>query len=253
VLFALVVGYELAVDLGPTAARVLTVGGWVIWGAFALELLAQPFLAPDRVRFLCRHWFQVVGLLVPTLRLLRFTRLLRLGRALPAARVVTSSYRVAGTPRSLLRERLAFLAGVSVVAVIAVAEIAFIFEREAPDPAFESFGDAVLRACALVVALQGDPTPTSVGAAPGHARRVRLRARRGRHARRQRGGVPGRRASRARRGADRLAGRDGVFPSDPWLREAPLGRWRNRPLRTPTQVPWVDGLGTAGAWPGIPA
>jgi hypothetical protein len=55
VLFALLVGYELAVDLGATAARVLTVGGWVIWGAFALELLAQLFLAPDRVRFLRRH------------------------------------------------------------------------------------------------------------------------------------------------------------------------------------------------------
>jgi voltage-gated potassium channel len=163
VLFALLVGYELAVEVSSGASRVLTVAGWMIWGSFLLEFLAQLYVAPRRLRHLRRHWFQALGLVVPTLRFLRFVRLLRLGRALPAARVVSSSYRAAGTARRLLRTRLAYLVGVSAVIAIAVAELAFLFERDAADPAFVSFGDAVLWALTAVIALQGDPTPTSVG------------------------------------------------------------------------------------------
>jgi len=163
VLFALLVGYELAVELTPAASRTLTVAGWVIWAGFAIELGGQLYVAPSPRRYLRRHWFQVLGLMLPTLRVLRFVRLLRLGRALPAARVVTSSYRVAGTARRLLRQRLAYLAGISTVVAIAVAELAFLFEREARHPVFASFGDAMLWAFTVVIALQGDPTPRSVG------------------------------------------------------------------------------------------
>jgi len=164
VLFALLVGYELAVDLGRTAERVLTVAGWVVWAAFGLELAGQLYVAPNRMRFLRRHPFQVAGLLIPALRVLRFLRLLRLGRALPAARVVTSSYRAAGTARKLVRARLAYLGAVSVVVAIAIAELAYLFERDATRPAFGSFGDAVLWAFSVVLAMQGDPRPTSTGA-----------------------------------------------------------------------------------------
>ena len=165
VLFALLVGYELAVPLGPDAQRALTVAGWVIWALFLAEFLAQLYVAPDRKRFLRGHWFQVLALVVPTLRFLRFLRLLRLGRALPAARVVTSSYRVAGTARRLVRSRLAYLGATSAVVVIALAELAFLFERGVTGGgAFGSFGDAVLWSVAVVVAQQGDPVPASTGA-----------------------------------------------------------------------------------------
>ncbi len=164
VLFALLVGYELAVPLGDRAARVITIAGWVIWAVFLAEFLAQLRLADDRSRFLRSHWFQVLALVLPTRRFLRFLRLLRLGRALPAARVVTSSYRVAGTARRLLGSRLAYLGATSAVVVIALAELAFLFERDARDGAFPSFGDAVLWAAAVVVAQQGDPIPETTGA-----------------------------------------------------------------------------------------
>ena len=163
VVFALVVGYELAVDLSARAAQVLEVAGWVIWAVFLLEFLAHLYVAPGRLRYLRRHWFQVLALVLPTLRLLRFVRLLRLGRALPAARVVTSSYRVAGTARRLLRSRLLYLGAVSAVVAIALAELAFLFERGGRPGVFGSFGDAVLWAFAVVVAQQGDPIPHSTG------------------------------------------------------------------------------------------
>ncbi|MCA1572484.1 MAG: hypothetical protein LC798_19725, partial [Chloroflexi bacterium] len=158
VLFALLVGYELAVDLESGATRVLSIAGWVIWGLFLTEFVAHLYLAPQRLRYLRRHWIRALAILIPTLRFLRFLRLLRLGRALPAARVVTSSYRVAGTARKLLSTRLAYLGALATVVAVAVAELAFLFERDAAKPAFSSFGDAVLWAFTAVVALQGDPT-----------------------------------------------------------------------------------------------
>lgn len=164
VLFALLVGYELAVDLGEDASQLLSIAGWVIWALFLTEFAAHLYLAPQRLRYVRRHWIRALAILIPTLRFLRFVRLLRLGRALPAARVVTSSYRVAGTARKLLSTRLAYLGALATVVAVAVAELAFLFERDAAQPAFTSFGDAVLWAFTVVVALQGDPTPTTTGA-----------------------------------------------------------------------------------------
>ena len=128
------------------------------------EFAAHLYLAPQRLRYVRRHWIRALAILIPTLRFLRFVRLLRLGRALPAARVVTSSYRIAGTARKLLSTRLAYLGALATVVAVAVAELAFLFERDAAQPAFTSFGDAVLWAFTVVVALQGDPTPTTTGA-----------------------------------------------------------------------------------------
>lgn len=164
VVFALLVGFELAVDVSPRTTRALESTGWVIWAIFLLEFLAKLWLAPRRLRFLRRHWLQAAALLVPTLRVFRFLRLLRLGRALPAARVVSSSYRSVGTARRLFRSRLGYLGATAVVVSIAVAELAFLFEHDRRDSAFASFGDALLWSFSTVLALQADPVPVSVGA-----------------------------------------------------------------------------------------
>lgn len=163
VMFALLIGYQLAVDVEPAAARALDAVGLGIWSVFLLEFGAKLWLAPNRFRFLRRHWLSAVLLLVPALRVLRFLRLLRLGRALPAARVISTSYRVTGTARRLLRSRLAYLAAMSTVATVAVAELAFMFEDE-NGRTFDSFGDALLWSASVVLAMQGDPVPETTGA-----------------------------------------------------------------------------------------
>lgn len=161
--FALLVGYELAVDLSESASHAVEIAGWAIWGIFAFEFAIKLWLAPKRFRYVKRHWWQLAMLALPFLRLLRFLRLVRLGRALPASRVISSSYRMAGTARFLLRSRLAYLGGVASVGAIAVAELAYIFERDASDGAFGSFGDALLWAVTVVLAMQADPVPETAG------------------------------------------------------------------------------------------
>jgi voltage-gated potassium channel len=164
VLFALLVGYDIAVELGPRASTALELAAGVIWAVFAVEFAAKLWLAPRRLRYIRRHWWQPLLLALPFLRVLSFLRLARAGRALPASRVVSSSYRAAGTARYLFRSRLGYLGAISSVSTIAIAELAYIFERDVEDSIFESFGEAVLWAGATVIGLQGDPVPESVGA-----------------------------------------------------------------------------------------
>ncbi len=78
--------------------------------------------------------------------------------------MLSSSYRTAGSARRLLGSRLGYLGGLGLVVTIAAAELGYLFERDRPDGVFESFGDAVLWAFSVVLAQQGDPVPSSVGA-----------------------------------------------------------------------------------------
>ncbi|HVM69534.1 MAG TPA: ion transporter [Gaiellaceae bacterium] len=161
VLFALLVGYELVVELDPDARRWLGRLGWAIWALFLAEFLLRLAAAPRRLRFLRRHWVQALALLVPTLRALRFVRLLRIGRALPAARVASASYRTIGTARRVARSRLGYIAALSSILALATAQLAFLFEQDAGT--FDGFGDAVLWAAAVVFGQQADPVPATVG------------------------------------------------------------------------------------------
>jgi voltage-gated potassium channel len=161
VVFALLVGYALAVETSARTARTLEILGWAIWAVFLLEFAAKLSLAPDRLRFLRAHWLQALMLVLPTLRLASFLRLLRLGRALPATRILSSSYRAAGTARALLRSRLGYIAALTVVVGIALAELVYLFERDERASQLDSFADAISWSFSVVIALQGDPVPTS--------------------------------------------------------------------------------------------
>lgn len=162
VLFALVVGYELAVDVSPGTASALRWAGWAIWAVFLLEFAAKLWIAPSRLRFVRRHWLQALALLVPTLRVLRMLRLLRLGRALPVARVASTSYRSFGTARHLAGSRIAYLAGVTTIVTIGIAQLVYVLERNEGDRAFDSFGETLLWSAAVVFGQQAEPVPASV-------------------------------------------------------------------------------------------
>lgn len=159
VVFALLIGFQVAVDVEPGVGLAIKIAIWTIWGVFWIDFLVKFALAPMKARFLRRHWLEIVVLLVPTLRVLSFLRLLRLGRALPAARVAATSHRTASTARRLLRSRLAYLTGLATVAAIGLAELAYIFER---GRTFPTFPDALTWSAAVVIGIQGDPVPATL-------------------------------------------------------------------------------------------
>ena len=160
VLFALLLGFQLAVEVQPSVGRALDAAVWIIWAIFVVDFGAKLALAPAKGRFLRRHWFQLLGLLLPTLRLLSFLRLVRLGRAFPAARVLTTSYRSAGTARRLLRSRLAYLTGLSVAVTVALAELGYVFES-GRGGTLSTFPQALFWAASLVLGMHADPVPAT--------------------------------------------------------------------------------------------
>lgn len=158
VVFALIVGFQLVATVRPPLGHVLTIVSWVIWALFLIEFVVKLALAPAKGRFLRRHWIQALGLLVPTLRLFNLFRLLRLGRALPAGRVLASSYRGADTARRVLTSRLAYLGGVATVITISLAQLGYLFENRWTLP---TFGDALIWAATIVVGMQAQPVPAT--------------------------------------------------------------------------------------------
>lgn len=158
IVFLLLAAFDLAdPGLSPFWEQALAAATWSIWALFLIDFGARLIAAPSTGRFLRRHWLAVLMLAVPALRVLRLGALLRLGRALPAARVVSTSYRAAGVARGLLRSRTGYLASTAGVSTLAVAELAWLAERD--QPTFDSFGDALLWAASAVIAMQGDPLP----------------------------------------------------------------------------------------------
>ena len=161
IVFALLAAFELAdPGLSPGWERGIAIAVWVIWGIFIVDFLASLAAAPSWTRYLRTNWLSVLMLFVPALRILRLGALLRLGRALPAARVVTTSYRATGVARQLLRSRTSYLAAVAATLTLAAAELVWLAERGRDT--FETFGDALLWAAIAVVGMHADPNPETV-------------------------------------------------------------------------------------------
>jgi voltage-gated potassium channel len=139
VLWAALVTYELVViDPAPEFA----VAGNVIWIIFIIEFLTKLVVSGHPGRFLRRRWPSIFFLALPFLRVFRVVRAVRVFRALPAARVVGSSYRTIGTARSLFSGRLTYLVVTSAVVVFSGAQLLYVTEGEGAGRE-GSFGDAL--------------------------------------------------------------------------------------------------------------
>jgi voltage-gated potassium channel len=121
---------------------------WIVWAAFAFELVVKTYLAPDRRRYLLTHWIDVVSVLVPFLRPLRLLTLLAVGiRFWTEARTVlrTRTFGVIGTA--------------SLLAVIAASVLVYLAERGG-DGTIQTFPDAVWWASATITTVgYGDVYP----------------------------------------------------------------------------------------------
>src|SRR3989338_7337861 len=69
------------IPLDKSIENTLELIDWFIWGAFALELMVKTYIAPGKLAFLKKNWFDVVIVLLPLLRVLRVARIIRGARA----------------------------------------------------------------------------------------------------------------------------------------------------------------------------
>ena len=51
---------------------------WITWGIFVIDLVVRLALADERLRYLVRHWYDVLVIVLPLLRPLRLLRLIPL-------------------------------------------------------------------------------------------------------------------------------------------------------------------------------
>ena len=139
-------------DLSEEVVLALEAVSWIVWGAFAFELVIKTYLAPVRRRYLVTHWVDVLSVLVPFLRPLRFLR------------VVAVGLRFWEEARTVLRARTFSVIGTtSLLAVIASAVLMFVAERGG-DGSIQTFPDALWWAVATITTVgYGDVYPKTNG------------------------------------------------------------------------------------------
>lgn len=145
VFLLLVLAQNLAT--APPLRTALETAGWLLWAVFVAEFALRLYLAPARLRFLRRHWWQVVFLVLPMLRFLRLLFVLRLARA---GRVVSSAVRSSRSAGRVLSSRLGQLLAVTAIVVLAASQLLYAFN------AYDNYGEA-LYATALTTVV-GEPS-----------------------------------------------------------------------------------------------
>lgn len=159
-------------DLGSDTEAVLNALDYLIWGAFAADLLAKVAIAPDRLRYLRRHWIDVALVALPMLRPLRLVRSARAIQLLRLGRVVVALGRfTVGSRRILSRHGLHYALAVALLVVALGGSLAAAVERDHPDPTIQDLPDGLWWAVTTVTTVgYGDTYPkTAAGRGIGVA------------------------------------------------------------------------------------
>jgi voltage-gated potassium channel len=122
----------MLVAIPESAEPAILAAEWLIWGAFAAELMVKTYLAPNRGRYLVRHWFDVIVVIVPLLRPLRAVRSARALRLLRLMWVASLGMKALESARGILAQhRLHYVLAVTGGLVIVAAALVSNFERGA--------------------------------------------------------------------------------------------------------------------------
>ena len=153
----------LSMDLSSTLNQVFIAANWVVWAAFAIELVVKTYLSSNRRRYLLTHWYDVLIVIIPFLRPLRIAQSLRLIRALHVLRLVAVLSRFGLTGRVLLsRHGLQYVLIVAALAVIAIAGFVTLLEQSGEDRTINSFPTALWWSATTVTTVgYGDTAPVT--------------------------------------------------------------------------------------------
>jgi voltage-gated potassium channel len=105
---------------------------WVTWGIFVVDFAVRLFLADERLRYLVRHWYDVLVIVLPLLRPLRLLRLI------PLLSVLNRR------AQTRLRGRVAiYVAGGASLLAFCAALAVLDVERSSTDANITDFGETV--------------------------------------------------------------------------------------------------------------
>jgi voltage-gated potassium channel len=142
---------------------------YLIWALFGVDYGVRFWLAPDRVRFVRTHLFDLAVVLLPFLRPLRALRALRGLGELRALRLLQASRLAAflgtgfGHAHEIIRRRgLHYVVGLVVVIMLAAAGLEVAFEAHAKGSSIHNYGDALWWSVVTVTSVgYGDESPVT--------------------------------------------------------------------------------------------